>query len=95
MGDQNSQQKLDSEGEIEREVEPVGEGMLYSGAASFLGTLSSLMTTAGEDNPFRCHGLPTEYTQFYGESGRHILVFMTDLVKAICRSLKWDQRESC
>jgi hypothetical protein len=55
MGDQNSQQKLDSEGEIEREVELIGEGMLYSGAASFLGTLSSLMTTAGEDNPLCCH----------------------------------------
>jgi hypothetical protein len=46
---------LDSEGEIEREVELIGEGMLYSGAASFLGTLSSLMTIAREDNPLCCH----------------------------------------
>jgi hypothetical protein len=52
MGYQDSQQKLDPGGETEREVKLIGEGMLYSGAAGFLGTLSSLMPTAGEDNPF-------------------------------------------
>jgi hypothetical protein len=60
------------------------------GVACFLRTLSSLMPGPGQENPLGCHGLPREYKQFYGESGRHILVFMAHPAKAIYRSLRWD-----
>ncbi len=91
-GDQDPQEKLDLRGETQGSISNKEKwNCALDGGNSFIRTSCRLHANRrGRIILYDDNGLPTEYKQSYGESGRHILVFMAHPAKAIYLSLQWD-----